>query len=258
MAQRRPVPSRVYDYLAGGLRHDPADAALAEELAAVYPGVRRLVRNNRAYLAHAVLLAQSHLGIRQFLDLGSGFPGPGSVRDAVHAADPEARVACVDLDKAVARYGIRLAMEGVKGFSVATADIRDPAAVLADPRVTEVADIAEPVCVVLGLMANTMEPAQARAVVSGYVRRVAPGSAVVITAAVNTDPALFSLLSKAWAATGEPLVNYSETEARFLFDGLEVLHPGVGPVAWSRPGRLGAVGEMGWKMFAVGGIGVKR
>jgi hypothetical protein len=83
-----PRPSRVYDYLAGGYHNDEADGQLAGKLEQIYPGIRRLVTNNRAYLAHAVLLAGSHLGIRQFLELGSGFPGPGSVREAAQAADP--------------------------------------------------------------------------------------------------------------------------------------------------------------------------
>ena len=257
MAQRRPVPSRVYDYLAGGLRHDPADAALAEELAAVYPGVRRLVRNNRAYLAHAVLLAQSHLGIRQFLDLGSGFPGPGSVRDAVHAADPDATVACVDLDRAVARYGIRLTMEGIKNFTTIVADIRDPAAVLAHPGVTEVADLGEPVAVVLGLTPNTMHPQQAAEVAAGYMRAVASGSVLIATAAVNEDASLFDQLASTWKATGTPLVNYTLDEVEGLFAGLDVLPPGVGPVARAGSSRLSAVGDVPWSLYVAGGIARK-
>lgn len=75
------------------------------------PGIRRLVTNNLAYLAHAVLLAGSHLGIRQFLDLGSGFPGPGSVREAAQGPTPLRRSPAADLDRAVARYGSRLARE---------------------------------------------------------------------------------------------------------------------------------------------------
>ena len=71
---RVPVGSRVYDWLAGGYHNDAADAALAGRLAEIYPGVRRLVASNRAYLAYAALLASSRLGIRQFLDLGLRVP----------------------------------------------------------------------------------------------------------------------------------------------------------------------------------------
>jgi hypothetical protein len=108
--RRPPVPARVYAYLAGdGYHHDEADEALGDQLAGIYPGVRRLVASNRAYPADAARLACSDLKFRQFLDLGSGFPGPGSVRETVQAADPAATVACVDQDPAVRRHGSRLA-----------------------------------------------------------------------------------------------------------------------------------------------------
>lgn len=190
--------------------------------------MRRLVASNRRWLAHAALLASSRLDIRQFLDLGSGFPGPGSVREAVQAADPAATAVCVDQDGAVARYGSRLASEGVKAANVVTADITDPAAVLAHPAVTETVDLAEPVCMVLGMVANAMEPQQAREVIAGYVQTVAPGSALVVTAAVNEDDRLSGALSEAWKATGQPLVSYTLAEVGALFGTLEILPPGGG------------------------------
>jgi hypothetical protein len=64
LVPRRPsVPSRVYDVLNGGYHHDEADAAFADKLAEIYSGVRRLIADNRAYLARAVPLAFSRLGI---------------------------------------------------------------------------------------------------------------------------------------------------------------------------------------------------
>lgn len=256
--RRHPGPARVYAYLAGdGYHHDAVDEALGDQLAAIYPGVRRLVATNRAYLADAVRLASSDLKIRQFLDLGSGFPGPGSVREAAQAADPAATVAAVDQDRAVGWYGSRLAREGVKGVNVVTADITDPAAVLAHPRVAEVIDLEKPACVVLGMVANAMEPERAREVTAGYMQAVAPGSALVVTAAVSEDERLSGALAEAWKATGRPVVNYTMAGVAALFGGLEVLPPGVGPVARAGSGRLSAVGEVARKMYAAGGIALK-
>ena len=76
--RRAPLPSRVYAYLAGDYHHDEADGQLGDELAGIYPGVRRLVASSRAYLARKAQDAVEELGIFQVLDLGSGFPGPGS------------------------------------------------------------------------------------------------------------------------------------------------------------------------------------
>jgi hypothetical protein len=252
-----PVPSRVYDALLDGYHNGDPDRQLARQLAEIYPGVRRVVRSNRAYLAHAVLLASSRLGITQFLDLGSGFPAAGSVRDTAQQAGPEARVACVDRDRAVHRYGSRLAREGVKNFSVATADIRDPGAVLAHPAVTDVIALAEPVCAVFGLVANVMEQAQAREVIAGYASALAPGSAVVLTVTCNEDEALFGRLSGAWQAAGDPLVNYTPDEAAALLAGLEVLPPGVRPAVRAGGARLTLAGGEPFRLYVLAGIGIK-
>jgi hypothetical protein len=254
---RTPASARVYDWLAGGYDNYDADAELGGRLAEIYPGVRRLVARNRQYLAHAVLLASGRLGIRQFLDLGSGFPSAGSVRDHAQAADPAARVACVDTDPSVARSAAKLAREGVKGVSVVRADIRDPEAVLAHPGVLEVIDVAGPVCAVLGMVLHTMTPAAARETVAGYVQRIAPGSAVVITLPRNDDAALSGRLAGAWAGTGIPGVNYTPAEAESLFAGLEIQPPGVGPAMRAGTGRLAVAGDAPFRLYVLGGIGVK-
>jgi hypothetical protein len=153
----------------------------------------------------------------------------------------------------VARYGSRLAREGVKGVNVITVDITDVAAVLAHPRVTEVIDLAAPACVIPGLVANTLAPERAREVTAGYAERLAPGSVVVITVACNEDEGLSGRLAEAWGATGQPLANYTLPEVAALLGALEILPPGVGPVARAGSGRLSAVGEVAWKMYAAGG-----
>ena len=64
---------------------------------AVAPDQRRLARANRAFAIRAVrMLADA--GIRQFIDLGTGFPTSPSVHEAARQADPSARVVYVDHD----------------------------------------------------------------------------------------------------------------------------------------------------------------
>ena len=127
------------------------------------------------------------------------------------------------------------------------------AAVLAHPRVTEVIDLAAPACVILGLVANKLAPERAREITAGYAERLAPGSVVVITVACNEDAGLSGRLAEAWGATARPLANYTLPEVAALFGALEILPPGVGPVARAGSGLLVAVGEVAWKMYAAGG-----
>ena len=62
------------------------------------------------------------------------------------------------------------------GVAAAAADLRDPAAVLADPELRAVLDPAGPVCVILGAVLHFMDAGAARAVTAGYTRLMAPGS----------------------------------------------------------------------------------
>ncbi|HEV2253219.1 MAG TPA: SAM-dependent methyltransferase [Streptosporangiaceae bacterium] len=75
-----PNIARVYDVLAGGYDNFAADQDKAGRLLAACPGLRDMVRDNRAFLGRAVTWAASQ-GIAQFLDLGTGLPlRPGSAR----------------------------------------------------------------------------------------------------------------------------------------------------------------------------------
>ena len=76
------------------------DRAAAGKVLAVAPDQRRLARANRAFAIRAVrVLADA--GIRQFIDLGTGFPTSPSVHEAARQADPSARVVYVDHDPVV-------------------------------------------------------------------------------------------------------------------------------------------------------------
>jgi hypothetical protein len=94
----RPSAARIYDYLLGGKDNYAVDRAAADQVLAVAPDQRRLARANRAFAIRAVrVLAEA--GIRQFVDLGTGFPSSPSVHEMARQADPSARVVYVDYDR---------------------------------------------------------------------------------------------------------------------------------------------------------------
>ena len=95
-----PNMARVYDYWLGGKDNYPADRAEAQRLLTIYPPLRDLVRENRAFVTHAVNWA-ARQGIGQFIDLGAGLPASPSVHQAAREAMPKARVAYVDIDAVV-------------------------------------------------------------------------------------------------------------------------------------------------------------
>ena len=118
------------------------------------------------------------------------------------------------------------------GVTAVSADLRDPAAVLAHPELRAVIDPARPAGIILGAVLHFMDADAAQAVTGGYARLIAPGSCLAISVACYDDEALGKRLSAEYtAATWH---NHSRADVESLFAGLE-----LGGRAWLRRGRGG-------------------
>jgi hypothetical protein len=67
-------PARIYNYWLGGKDNFAADRQAAEEVLDVMPVMAQVARSNRLFLSTAVHYLAARLGIRQFLDIGTGLP----------------------------------------------------------------------------------------------------------------------------------------------------------------------------------------
>ena len=143
----RPSVARVYDYWLGGKDNFASDRAMGGRMAEVNPALPQLVRHNREFICAAAARAAA-AGISQFLDLGSGLPAHPAVHEAVRQVIPDARVCYVDIDPAAAVHGAALLARG-EGLAAVRADLTEAETVLADPRVSAVIDMSEPVAVIL-------------------------------------------------------------------------------------------------------------
>ena len=218
-----PNMARVYNYWLGGKDHFPADRAEADFLLGIYPPLRDLVRENRAFVTRAVAWAAGQ-GIGQFLDLGAGLPASPAVHQAARAVLPAARVAYVDTDPVVLAHARALLATG-DGVTAVAADLRDPAAVLADKELRAVIDPAQPAGVILGAVLHFLDAGTARTVAGGYARLIAPGSYLIISVACNDDEMLGKRLAQQYtAATWH---NHSAEDVTSFFGGLELVGPGV-------------------------------
>jgi O-methyltransferase involved in polyketide biosynthesis len=228
-----PNTARVYSRLLGGKDHFPADRAEADLLLEIYPPLADMVQENRAFLAEAVTWAANQ-GIGQFLDLGAGLPAPPAVHQTARAVLPGARVAYVDRDPMVLSHArALLAALAALGVTVVAADLRDPAAVLADPELRTVIDPAGPVCVILGAVLHFLDVGTAREVTAGYARLIAPGSCLVISCASYDDEALAKRLAAEY--TAGQFVNHTREDVVSFFAGLELVGPGVSEAQTWRP-----------------------
>ena len=221
-------PARMYDYYLGGKDNFPADRAAAEKVIAAHPEQHRLVKANRGFLVRAVRFIAEQ-GVTQFLDLGTGIPTSPNVHEVAREVNPSARVVYVDNDPIVTRHNraLRATHDGVIGVE---ADMREPKAILAHPKVRATLDFDAPIAV-LTLAVFHFIP-EAREIVDELRGAMAPGSFIGLSTAATEGltPAEIKAVEDAYAASTVPAVFRTRAEIEELFTGFELAEPGVVPV----------------------------
>jgi SAM-dependent methyltransferase len=137
------------------------------------------------------------------------------------------------------------------------ADLREPEAILGDPAVAKTLDLAQPVGLVLvGVMHHLRDGDDPRRVVATLVDALAPGSYLVLSQTTpDFDPEAMRALAAASEQGGIPNVPRTLADTEPFFAGLELVEPGLVPLAAWRP-DLGA--ELGpHAVYAYGGVARK-
>ena len=234
----RPSAARIYDYLLGGAHNLAADRAVAQKLEAIQPQVAAVARRNRAFLGRVVRFMLDQ-GIRQFLDLGSGIPTVGNVHEVAQAADPRAKVVYVDYEPVAVAHSLMLLKDNpcAEAFE---ANATDTEAVLGSESVKNLLDLGEPV----GLLAITLGHylPEVRGVFGAYRDALAPGSHLALTHLTNDFAVLRDpKIAETMRSTQDSIYPRSRDEVLALFDGFELVEPGLTTSANWRPDRLAAV-----------------
>jgi hypothetical protein len=141
-------PARVWDFLRGGRDNFEADRVAAEAALAGQPNLRAVAQQVRLFQGDAVRRLVTDYGVRQFLDIGTGVPGAGSVHEVAQKAAPECRVVYVDNDPMVLSHARALLTSTPEGAcAYIDEDLRNPGAILA--RAAETLDLSQPTAVLL-------------------------------------------------------------------------------------------------------------
>ncbi|MGW6201011.1 SAM-dependent methyltransferase [Kribbella sp. NPDC055110] len=225
----RASQARVYDLLLGGKNNFEVDRQFVQELLKIAPELSELTRQNRRWMADAIVRMGAEGRIDQFLDLGSGLPTAENTHDIALRANPAATVVYVDNDLTAISHGQALLADDQRSF-FAGADLNDPAAVLSHPAVTESLDLSRPVGVLLGLVLHsTPDPVP---VVADYLAAVPSGSYLALTHPLN--PRDGGRLSEFSTAIEEKLQDVfphmqfrTRDEIAELVAGLELVAPGL-------------------------------
>src|SRR6185437_5023547 len=137
-------------------------------------------RSNRAFLQRAVRFLARDIGIRQFLDIGTGIPTANNTHEVAQSVDPGCRVVYVDNDPMVLAHARALLTSVTAPTAYIDADARDTAQILA--QAARILDFSKPVAVMLiGLLHCIPDADDPRRLVRDLVNAVSPGSYLALS-----------------------------------------------------------------------------
>ncbi|MFE0811704.1 SAM-dependent methyltransferase [Streptomyces sp. NPDC058794] len=257
-----PTAARMYDYYLGGKDNYAADRAAVGELDKVVPSTRRLALNNRRFLQRVVRTLAEDYGIRQFLDHGSGLPTQDNVHQVAQRVDPECRVVYVDNDPMVLVHG-RALLDQNDRTAVIHADMRSTEEIFSHPDTQRLIDFSQPVAVLFNSVFHCIPDSDTdgpMAVVRRVTERLVPGSYAVICQLVSEDAEVRKFVTDFmdqatqghWGRVREP----KDVEA--LFEGMDILEPGLVEVSTWRPDTDVAPRQITDEWIEFGGLGRLR
>jgi SAM-dependent methyltransferase len=231
-------PARRYNYWLGGNDNFEADRISGDAVAATFPTIKVAALENRRFLRRAVTYLVKEVGIRQFLDIGTGIPSADNVHEVAQSIAPESRVVYVDNDPIVLAHARRL-LTGTPAGATAYihADLREPDEIFAHPELRKTIDLSEPVALmliaVLHFMVDDNDP---YALVARLARTLAPGSCLAASHATTdfmpkvTDDMRAAVRRESARSRDPGQFRDRASFARF-FDGLELVPPGIVSIA---------------------------
>jgi hypothetical protein len=249
--------ARIYNYWLGGKDNFAADREAGDAAIEAYPDMYSSVRANRAFLKRTVRHLAAEVGIRQFLDIGTGLPSAENTHEVAQSVAPESRIVYVDNDPIVlnhARALLTSSPQGATGYL--DADARDTGKILT--AAAELLDFEKPVAVllvaILQLVGDDDDP---YGLVADLMRAVPAGSFLVISHVPSDMQRQATGVAKAASLLSglmtQRVTPRSKEQVTRFFDGLELIEPGVVPIqqwrpdsdaeASSRAGMWGGVGR---------------
>jgi hypothetical protein len=231
----QPHISRVYDYLLGGKDNYAADRAVGDKIIASLPTVQIGVKAQRAVLGRVVRFLVEEAGIRQLIDVGSGLPTAENVHQIAQRVLPASRVVYIDNDPVVLAYARALLADNDATIAV-EGDLREPLGILGNPEVRGHLDWDQPIGLLLcGILHHILDSEHPRELTETLVAALPPGSYVFIHHLVDSgDPAIADVQAVMQASMDRGQFRSWE-QIRGLFDGLELVEPGLVLVPDWRP-----------------------
>jgi hypothetical protein len=231
-----PTLARVYDYLLGGKDNFEVDRTTAQAGISVFPKIAESARANRAFLGRVVRYLAGG-GIRQFLDIGTGYPAAHNVHEAAQSVAPASRIVYVDNDPVVMMHARALLTSTAQGaVEFVEADMRDPGTILREAART--LDFGRPVAVLLlGVLHFLSDDEEATGIIDAFMDAVPVGSYLAIchlTADFHPEMTELARRMNERLPNG-PLMLRDCARVAGFFGGLDLVPPGVVQASGWRP-----------------------
>lgn len=223
----RPTAARAYDYLLGGAHNFAADREMIRAAMSFMPDLALQAQANRAFLRRAVQYLVD-VGVRQFLDIGSGIPTRGNVHEIAQRAAPDARVVYVDIDPVAVSHG-RHFLAGNPHTYVLQEDVRNPTDIVKHPDVTDLLDFERPIGLLMVALLHVVPDVDDPYGIVAHLRdELSPGSHIVIGHGTHDSrPEEVSKLTAISRQTPTAMTTRTREDVVRFFDGFELVDPGV-------------------------------
>ncbi|MFD9190388.1 SAM-dependent methyltransferase [Streptomyces phaeochromogenes] len=249
-----PHSARIWNYWLGGKDNYEVDREAGDAYRKIAPNIETMARASRAYLIRTVTFVAGELGIRQFLDIGTGLPTYDNTHQVAQRAAPESRIVYVDNDPLVLCHARALLNSGPDGATdYIAADLYEPAGIIEAART--ILDFDKPVALMLmGILGHIQDYEEAKSIVRRLQAALPSGSYFVHYDATDTDAEL-KRAQEGYDDTGAvPYVLRSPRQITAYYEGLELLEPGIVSCPLWRP----EPGTDPQPTDVYGGIGRKR
>ncbi|MGH8773866.1 MAG: SAM-dependent methyltransferase [Jiangellaceae bacterium] len=226
--------ARIWNYWLGGKDNFAVDRQVGDQVLEIFPDIGYLARSVRAFLVRVVTSLTDEVGIRQFLDIGTGLPTFNNTHEVAQAIAPECRIVYVDNDPLVLTHARALLSSTPQGpTDYIDADARDTDEIL--QRAARTLDFTQPVAItMLGFLGHVLDDDEANTIVNRLLDAVPSGSYLAITDPTHSDS--MDALLEHWNRFGEPkMTARSPDQIAGFFDRLELVEPGMVPVSQWRP-----------------------
>jgi hypothetical protein len=255
-----PVSARIWNYWMGGKDYYEVDQQAGDQFLAIYPGIADMARASRLFISRAVTYLARDIGIRQFLDIGTGLPSNDNTHEVAQRIAPDCRVVYVDNDPLVLTHA-RALLTGKRGTTdYIDADLNEPANIIRIAR--EKLDFSRPVAIMLmGILGHIGNPEEnddqfARSVVGQLKQALPAGGYLALYEATNTVPTHNEAIRLYNESGAVPYHLRGEEQVVRFFDGLDAVEPGIVPIQNWRPDEQSA--ELPKDINEWGGVAVKR